>query len=84
MTPYTFPHDALTFLQAHWTGVVSTISPQHTPHAAVVYYTALDDGTLYFATFTDTRKYQHIQRNPTVAFTVAAVEVPRTLQIEGV
>ncbi len=75
--------DALAFLKAHKTGVLATLSPQHTPHARLVYYASDDSFKIYFLTLSNTQKAEDISRDAHGAFVVAAEEVPQTLQISG-
>ena len=75
---------ALAFLKANRAGVIATVSSEGTPHASVVYYVTDDSFNIYFVTKIDSRKYASIKANPTVAFTVGHLDVPQTLQIEGI
>lgn len=75
--------DALAFLVDNETGVLATVSPEGTPRARLVYYTADDNFNVYFLTLANTRKVADIGANPHVAFTVSNTETPRTLQLEG-
>ena len=76
--------DALNFLKAHTAGVLATVSREGKPHASAVYYVADDNFNIYFLNKLNSRKYLAIQANPRVAFTVGRLDVPQTLQIEGV
>lgn len=75
--------DALAFLMRHKTGVLATVSAEGHPHASMVYYTAEDNFDIYFLTLINSRKFEALQANPRVAFTVSAPDMPQTLQIEG-
>lgn len=76
--------EALAFLKANNAGVLATISSDGKPHASAIYYVSDDDFNLYFITQFKSRKCQAIRANPSVAFTVGTLDVPQTLQIEGV
>ncbi len=76
--------EALSFLKTHTAGVLASISRDDKPHASAVYYVADDSFNIYFLTKLNSRKYAAIQAHPDVAFTVGRLDVPQTLQIEGV
>lgn len=75
--------DALIFLQHHKTGVLATELDGNHIHASFLYYTA-EEFNIYFLTLANTRKFRALQANPRVAFTVSSVDIPQTLQIEGI
>ena len=75
--------DALSFLVAHETGVLATLSDEGTPRARLVYYTCDDSFNVYFITLANTRKVADLKKNQHVAFVVAEPDVPRTIQMEG-
>ena len=75
---------ALQFLKAHTAGVLLTVSSGGMPHASAVYYKGDDSFNIYFLTKLKSRKNEAMQANPHVAFTVGRLDVPQTLQIEGV
>jgi general stress protein 26 len=75
--------DALAFLKAHKTGVLATLSPEHTPHARLVYYASDDSFKIYFLTLSNTHKAEDISRDAHAAFVVATEEVPQELQMSG-
>jgi len=75
--------DALAFLASNKTGVLSTISKEGNPHARLVYFACDEALNIYFMTMLNTRKAGDISAHPHVAFTVSTVEVPKTLQLEG-
>ncbi len=68
----------------HSAGVIATVSAEGKPHASAVFYVADDSFNIYFLTKLHSRKYEAIQANPAVAFTVGRLDVPQTIQIEGV
>lgn len=76
--------DALRFLKEYHAGVVASVSKEGAPHASAVYYVADDSFNIYFLTKLNSRKYAAIQAHPSVAFTIGRLDVPQTLQIEGV
>ncbi len=75
--------DALSFLVAHTTAVLATLSDKGTPRARTIYYTCDDSFNVYFITLTNTRKVADLAGNPHGAFVVSEVDIPRTLQMEG-
>jgi hypothetical protein len=75
--------EALSFLVAHTTGVLSTVSIANTPRSRTVYYTCDDSFCVYFTTLTSTRKVEDISHNPNAAFVVSESDSPQTLQLEG-
>lgn len=76
--------DALDFLKKHTAGVLATVSNDGKPHASAVFYTVDDSFNIYFLTKIDSRKYAAMRAHPQVAFAVGRLDVPQTLQIEGV
>ena len=74
---------ALGFLKSNIAGVLATSSREGKPHASVVYYTCDDDFSIYFATLISSRKYTAIKAHPNAAFVVGTLNIPQTLQIEG-
>lgn len=77
-------NEALSFLVDHDTGVLATTARSGEPRARLVYYTCDDSFNIYFITLKKTRKFDDIEANPRAAFVVSEVDVPRTIQIEGV
>lgn len=75
--------EVVRILKQQHTGVVATVSESGTPSAATVYYFVDDDFTIYFPTRATSRKYQNIQKNAAVAFTVSNDESMQTIQVEG-
>lgn len=76
--------DALAFLNAHNAGVLSTLSKAGTPSARLLYYVCDDAFNIYFLTLGNTRKVEDLTQHPHAAFTVAALDVPQTVQMEGI
>ena len=62
--------DAVDFLTKHQVGVIATCT-EGKPHAVPVYYHYhQEDGCVYFVTKADTQKYQNINNNDNVFFSV--------------
>lgn len=83
MNPDQKKQDALAFLNSHKTGVLATLSPEHTPHARLVYYASDDSFKIYFLTLSNTGKADDISHDAHAAFVVAVEDIPQTLQISG-
>ena len=75
--------EQLEFLKNHFSGFVSTASPEAKPWGAVVYYTTNDQGDVLFLTKSATTKLQHIRANPNVAFVVYDQTSQETIQLSG-
>ncbi len=71
-------------LEASRLGVVSTVSAENKPESALVYFAFDENLNIYFATKDSSRKYKNILQNKNVAFVMATVNPPQTLQLEGV
>ncbi len=82
-TPEEKTKDALTFLKGNKTGVLGTVSAEGWPRVSLLFYVSDDEFNIYLMTLSDSRKYTDILKNPKVAFTVASVDTPQTIQIEG-
>ena len=74
---------AAVFLKTRKSGVLSTLSPEQTPRARIVYYAADSSFVLYFLTLKNTRKVEDMTAFPQVAFTVFDEQSLQTLQLEG-
>jgi general stress protein 26 len=74
--------ELLSFLKAHRYGVISTVSEDGAPEAAMVGIAAMDDLTLIFETLNTTRKYENLRRDPRVAMATGWTD-EKTLQYEG-
>ena len=83
LDPFDKRDDALSFLVAHMTGVLATVSNENIPHARTIYYTCDDSFNVYFITLANTRKSADLGKNPHAAFVVSESDIPRTIQIEG-
>ena len=72
----------LDFIKKHTIGVVSTVTPNNMPQAAVVEFGETNDLEIIFDTLSDSRKYKNIQTNNNVAFAIGWDE-DITVQYEG-
>lgn len=70
------------FLQAYQIGVISTVSPQGLPNAAIVGFGQTKDLAILFGTDNTSRKYHNLKTNPQLAFTVGG-KTAETVQLEG-
>lgn len=75
--------DALSFLKRHKTGVLATVARDYKPHASLVNYVCDDKFNIYMMMRRDSRKFEALSAHSEVAFTVAAEDIPQTLQLEG-
>jgi general stress protein 26 len=73
----------LAFLRKHRLGVLSTVSPEGKPEAAVVGIAISDDLEIVFDTLDTTRKIRNLRRSRNIAFVIGGDE-EITVQIEGV
>jgi len=73
----------LAFLRRHKLGVVSTISPQGEPQAAVMGVAFTDQLEVIFDTLETSRKCANLRHNPRIAL-VAGWDQEITVQMEGV
>ena len=73
----------LAFLRTKKFGVVSTLSPEGKPQAAVVGIAVTDDLEILFDTLTTTRKVRNLRRARSVAVVVGWDRDEITVQIEG-
>lgn len=73
----------LSFLQDRSVGVLATLSPQGTPRARTMYYSADDSFAIYFCTLAGTRKVGDVSSDAHGAFVVSDENAPQTIQIEG-
>jgi hypothetical protein len=71
------------FLDEHYIGVLSSVTPDGDPHGSVVYY-AVDDGFhAHILTKTGTRKYDNLIHNNRAMLTVYDASTQTTAQITG-
>lgn len=73
----------LDFLQTKRFGVVSTLSPEGKPQAAVVGIAVTDDLEILFDTLATTRKVRNLRRARSVAVVVGWDRDEITVQLEG-
>src|SRR5262245_2533789 len=76
----------LAFLRQHRLAVEGSVSPAHTPQAAVVGIAVTDRFEIIFDTLDSTRKARNLRTNPRIAFVIGGVAAgeERTVQYEGV
>jgi uncharacterized pyridoxamine 5'-phosphate oxidase family protein len=72
----------LNFLRKHHIGVISTISSDGSPEAAVIEVAFTDSFEIIFDTFNTYRKYANLKNNPKAAFVIGWDE-NITVQYEG-
>lgn len=75
--------EALSFLVDHETGVLSTVSDGKS-HSRLMYYACDESFTIFFLTLVNTRKVADLRDNPHASFVVSDIDIPRTLQVEGI
>jgi PPOX class probable F420-dependent enzyme len=75
--------ELVAFVRRHRLAVVSTVSPEGAPQAAVVGLAVSDELELVFDTLGSTRKARNLRRDARVAV-VVGWDDERTLQIDGV
>lgn len=63
--------------------VLSTISKDTTPYAAVIYFMVDSELNFYFMAESDTKKSENLQRNNHAALTIVDRKSPRTVQASG-
>lgn len=71
------------YISANPIAVVSTTNDKSVPHAAAVYVCVDEDCHVYFTTKKDTRKFDNLVANPSVALTIVRPADNSTLQAEG-
>jgi pyridoxine/pyridoxamine 5'-phosphate oxidase len=71
-----------TFIKQHALAVVSTISPDQKPEAALVGFAVSEDLEIVFDTLKTSRKYKNLVQNPCVA-AVIGWDNETTVQYEG-
>src|SRR5438067_4068763 len=74
--------DLLRYMRSINLGVISTVSSQGTPEAALVGIATADDHRVIFDTTTATRKHANLMHSPAVALAIAGPG-EKTLQSEG-
>ncbi|MDA8093463.1 MAG: pyridoxamine 5'-phosphate oxidase family protein [Betaproteobacteria bacterium] len=76
--------EAYDFLKQQNLGVISTVSEQGTPEAALVNYGVTENLELILETLQTSRKYKNLYRNPNMAMVVGTGKECLTCQYEGV
>ena len=71
------------FISKRKYAVLSTVTTEHLPEAAVVGIAVLPDLRIIFDTVTTSRKYRNLLQNPAIAF-VIGWEGEQTVQYEGI
>lgn len=71
------------FIKNNPLSVISTVDPNNKANGASMYIVSDDKLNAYFLTKTNTRKYQNIMNNPSVAFTSHLESGLTTLQMIG-
>ena len=74
---------ALTFLEQHKLGVLSTVSDKGEVWGAAIYYAVDEQLNFYFFTHIETRKYHNLKEHPQVALTVVDDYAQATVQATG-
>src|SRR6516225_1131230 len=72
------------FINRRSVGIVSTVSSDGAPEAALVDIAATTDLSIVFHALETTRKSVNLRRNPRIALVVGGWDGPQTLQYEGV
>ncbi len=72
----------LDFIKKHTICVLSTVTPDNQPEAAVIEFAETKNFELIFDTFNTYRKYQNLKKNPSVAVVIGWDE-NITVQYEG-
>ncbi len=75
--------EAYAYLSSVATAVLSTVSPEGKPQAAVIYFIADEDLHFYFVTKSDTTKSQNLEKNSNCALTILDPNAPKTVQATG-
>ena len=70
------------FMKAHKLAVISTVNGECLPESAVIGFAVKENLEILCSSFTTSRKYQNIQKNPRVAL-VIGWEDGKTVQYEG-
>lgn len=65
------------------TAVLSTVSPDGKPHAAIIYFIPDEALNCYFITKSDTRKSQNLEKNAQAALTIIDTGSAKTIQATG-
>lgn len=71
------------FITDHRAGALATTGPNNQPHVAIIYCFVEKDLSLYFSTRVESRKYQNIRHNRTVALAFFSESDMQTVQLTG-
>jgi uncharacterized pyridoxamine 5'-phosphate oxidase family protein len=71
------------FMKKYPIGVLSTVTPSGSPHAAVIYFSVDDKLTLRFTTKKGTRKHKNIQHDSHVMFVCFDAKSQTEVQVAG-
>jgi len=71
------------FLHKHPIGVLSTVTPKHEPHAAVIYFSVDTYLTIRFTTKKGTRKHANLQHDGRVMFVCYEGSSQTEIQVSG-
>lgn len=71
------------FLQTHPAGVLAEVGEGGWPHASVIYFIVDRNFGIYFATKTNTKKYQNLSNDPHVMLVAFHQSTQATAQIKG-
>ncbi|CAN5134304.1 hypothetical protein BH11PAT1_BH11PAT1_6600 [soil metagenome] len=71
------------YLKSLAIAVLSTVSSEGNPHAAVIYFISDEDLNFYFLTKSDTRKAKNLTSHSEAALTIVDPNSPRTIQVTG-
>lgn len=71
------------FLRENQVGILSTVDPNHNPHATVIYYGVEPDLSITFMTKSGTKKSDNIAHNNHVMLLVFEPNTQTTVQISG-
>lgn len=76
----------LAFIRSHRFAIEATVSPEHSPQAAIIGFVATDQFELVFDTLASTRKAANLRDNPRIAFVIGGWKDndSRTVQYEGI
>lgn len=76
----------LTFIRSHRFAIEATVSPDHSPQAAIIGFAVTEQFELVFDTLASTRKAANLRDNPRIAFVIGGWNDndSRTVQYEGV
>lgn len=77
------PEEVAGYLKDLAVAVLSTVTPEGKPYAAIVYFLTDPDLHFYFLTKSDTKKSKNLEANTAAALTIVDPHSPRTVQATG-